>query len=80
MEALDDGVDLRAQAGGEHYDLGDVVAVAKSLQRLGEVALGNGAELEDLQRHVPFVDPHDNDRHGALDLVSPGWVSLSWTA
>ena len=40
--------------------------VAKSLERLCQVALGYGALLEDVQRHVPLVDPHDNDRHGAV--------------
>ena len=66
MEALDDGVDLGAQARREHDGFGDVLAVAKRLECLRQVALSNGAPLEDLQRYVLLVDPNGNDRHGAV--------------
>jgi len=57
VEALDDGVDLGAQARREHDGFGDVLAVAKRLECLRQVALSNGAPLEDLQRYVLLVDP-----------------------
>ena len=72
MEALDDGVDLGAQARREHDGFGDVLAVAERLERLRQVALGYRALLEDVQRHVPFVDPYGDDRHGAVTSFLSG--------
>ena len=72
MEALDDGIDLGAQARREDDRLGDVLAAAEHLERLGQVALGDRALLEDVERHVPFVDPHGNDRHGAVTSFLSG--------
>jgi len=66
MKTLDDRVDLGAQARGKNDRLGDVLAIAKDLQSLRQVAFGYRDLLEDIERHVPFVDPHGNDRHGAV--------------
>jgi len=72
VEAPDDGVNLRPQASGENDRLGYVLAAAKSLQSLGQVALRYRDLLEHIERHVPFVDPHGNDRHGAATSFLPG--------
>ena len=72
VEALDDGIDLGTQARGEDDRFRDVLAAAERLERLGQVALWYRALLEDLERHVPFVDPHGNDRHGALTSFLSG--------
>ena len=72
MKALDDCVDLGTKARGEDDGLGDVLAVAEHLQGLRQVALGYRDLLEDIERHVPFVDPHGNDRHGAVTSFLSG--------
>ena len=72
VKALDDGVYLGAQARREDDRLRDVLAAAKHLERLGQVALWYRALLEDVERHVPFVDPHGNDRHGAATSFLSG--------
>ena len=79
VEPLDHRVHLRAKAGGQHDCLGDVLAVAQHLERLGQVALCYRALLEDVQGDVSLVDPHRDNRHVTSFLPGESlWSQLSY--
>ena len=63
VEALGHDIDLGAMTGGEHHDLGHVLAPAQVVERLGQASLGHGHALEQVERHGAVVQSDDDDRH-----------------
>ena len=62
VEPLDHGVQLGAQAGRQHHDLGQVGPVAQSRDHLAEVVLGDRHPLEHVQGDLVLLE--SNDDHG----------------
>ena len=68
VEALRDGVDLGAVAGGQHHGLGHVGAGDEVVQRLGQRGVADGHALEEVERRAAVVQPDDDDGHAVVSL------------
>ena len=70
VEALEDRVDLGAQARGDDHRLGEMRAVPEHGERLGELLVGDREPLEQLERCVTLVETDHHHRHDGDLLLS----------
>src|SRR5262245_55251111 len=68
VEALGDGVDLGAVAGGEEDDLRQVRSHSEVVEGLGPGVTVEGDPLEDGQRRRAVIDADHHDGHGRTYL------------
>ena len=71
VEAIHDGVDLGAQAGGEDHGLLQVAAVAQCGQHLVQVRVADRHRLEKREGGLLVLEPNDDDGHAFASSVGP---------
>ena len=77
VEAVDDRVDLGAQAGREDHGLLQVAAVAQRRQHLVQVSVADRHRLEKREGGLLVLEPYDDDGHAdASSVGSPACRSL----
>ena len=71
VEAVDDRIDLGAQAGREDHGLLQVAAVAQRRQHLVQISVADRHRLEEREGGLLVLEPYDDDGHADASWVGP---------